>query len=31
MRVIIAPAKKMIVDTDSFAIDSLPQFQEQAE
>mgnify|MGYP002515681562 CR=1 FL=1 len=31
MRIIIAPAKKMIVDTDSFAIDSLPQFLEQAE
>ena len=31
MRVIIAPAKKMVVDTDSFAIDSLPQFLEQAE
>lgn len=31
MRIIIAPAKKMIVDTDSFAVDALPQFLEQAE
>ena len=31
MRIIIAPAKKMIVDTDSFSADSLPQFLEQAE
>ena len=31
MRIIIAPAKKMVVDTDSFAVDSLPQFLEQAE
>ena len=31
MRMIIAPAKKMIVDTDSFAVDSPPQFLEQAE
>ena len=31
MRIIIAPAKKMIVDTDSFAVDSLPQFLEQTE
>ena len=31
MRIIIAPAKKMIVDTDSFAVDSPPQFLEQAE
>lgn len=31
MRMIIAPAKKMIVDTDSFAVDSLPQFLEHAE
>ena len=31
MRIIIAPAKKMAVDTDSFAVDSLPQFLEQAE
>ena len=26
MRIIIAPAKKMVVDTDSFAMDSLPNF-----
>ena len=31
MRIIIAPAKKMTVDTDSFAVDGLPQFLEQAE
>ena len=31
MRIIIAPAKKMAADTDSFAADSLPQFLEQAE
>ena len=31
MRIIIAPAKKMVVDTDSFAADSLPQFLEQTE
>ena len=31
MRIIIAPAKKMITDTDSFAVDSLPQFLEQTE
>ena len=31
MRIIIAPAKKMVVDTDSFAMDSLPQFLEQTE
>ena len=31
MRIIIAPAKKMIVDTDSFAVDGLPQFLEQTE
>ena len=31
MRVIIAPAKKMVVDTDSFAVDSPPQFLEQTE
>lgn len=31
MRIIIAPAKKMVVDTDSFAVDSLPPFLEQAE
>nr|WP_325212387.1 peroxide stress protein YaaA [uncultured Oscillibacter sp.] len=31
MRIIIAPAKKMVVDMDSFAVDSLPQFLERAE
>ena len=31
MRIIIAPAKKMIVDTDSFAVDGLPQFLERTE
>lgn len=31
MRIIIAPAKKMVVDTDSFAVDSLPRFLEQTE
>ena len=31
MRIIIAPAKKMVVDTDSFAIDRLPVFLEQTE
>ena len=31
MRIIIAPAKKMITDTDSFAVDGLPQFLEQTE
>ena len=31
MRIIIAPAKKMITDMDSFAVDGLPQFLEQAE
>ena len=31
MRIIIAPAKKMVTDTDSFAVDALPQFLEQAE
>ncbi len=31
MRIIIAPAKKMIADTDSFTVDSPPQFLEQAE
>ena len=29
MRIIIAPAKKMVVDTDSYAVDDLPQFLEQ--
>ena len=31
MRIIIAPAKKMVVDTDSFAVGSLPQFLERTE
>ena len=31
MRIIIAPAKKMIVDTDSFAVDGLPRSLEQTE
>jgi len=31
MRIIIAPAKKMVTDTDSFAADGLPQFLEQTE
>lgn len=31
MRIIIAPAKKMIVDTDSFAVDGLPPFLERTE
>ena len=31
MRIIIAPAKKMIVDADSFAVDGLPRFLEQTE
>ncbi len=31
MRVIIAPAKKMVVDADSFAVDSPPQFLVQTE
>ena len=31
MRIIIAPAKKMAVDTDSFAVDSLPPFLERTE
>ena len=31
MRIIIAPAKKMVVDTDSFAVGSLPQFLELTE
>ena len=31
MRIIISPAKKMVVDTDSFAIDGLPVFLEQTE
>ena len=31
MRIIIAPAKKMVVDTDSFAVESLPQLLEESE
>ena len=31
MRIIIAPAKKMVVDTDSFAVGGLPAFLEQTE
>ena len=31
MRIIIAPAKKMSEDTDSFAVDGLPVFLEQTE
>ena len=31
MRIIIAPAKKMITDMDSFTVDGLPQFLEQTE
>ena len=31
MRIIIAPAKKMAVDTDSFAVDGLPRFLERTE
>lgn len=31
MRVIVSPAKKMVVDTDSFPVDGLPRFLEQAE
>ena len=31
MRIIISPAKKMAVDTDSFAIDGLPAFLERTE
>ncbi len=31
MRIIIAPAKKMVVDTDSFAVEGLPAFLEQTE
>ena len=29
MRIIIAPTKKMVADTESFAVDNLPQFLEQ--
>ncbi len=31
MRIIISPAKKMVVDTDSFAVDGLPVFLERTE
>ena len=31
MRIIISPAKKMVVDTDSFTVDGLPVFLEQTE
>ena len=31
MRIIISPAKKMVVDTDSFTVDGLPAFLEQTE
>ena len=31
MHIIISPAKKMIVDTDSFAVDGLPRFLDQTE
>jgi len=31
MRIIISPAKKMNIDTDSLPYESLPQFLEQAE
>ena len=31
MRIIISPAKKMVVDTDSCAVDGLPVFLEQTE
>ena len=31
MRIIIAPAKKMVWDTDSIAVDDLPMFLEQTE
>ncbi len=31
MRIIISPAKKMVVDTDSFAVDTLPVFLKQTE
>lgn len=31
MRIILSPAKKMVVDTDSFAVDGLPVFLEQTE
>lgn len=31
MRIIVAPAKKMVVDTDSFAVENPPQFLKQTE
>ena len=31
MRIILSPAKKMQVDTDSFPVESLPQFLPEAE
>ena len=31
MRIIIAPAKKMVTDTDNFPIDGLPVFLERTE
>ena len=31
MRIIISPAKKMVVDTDSFAVDGLPVFLERTQ
>ena len=31
MKIIISPAKKMVVDTDSFAVQNLPQFLPEAE
>ena len=31
MRIIITPTKKMVVDTDRFAVDGLPAFLEQTE
>ena len=31
MRIIISPAKKMVADTDSFAVDGLPVYLERTE
>ncbi|MCI8971773.1 MAG: YaaA family protein, partial [Oscillibacter sp.] len=31
MRIIIAPAKNMLVDTDSFPVDGLPRFLDRTE
>ena len=31
MRIIIAPAKKMVLDTDSFPVEGLPAFLERTE